>query len=99
MQYVICYYVCSGHGRIVQTFLYSQESTTSFPKRHVLDFLAQRPPIIRLQLRIFDSLLAPVLVQPAHEILRLLEKYELVPNTFFDENAPSVLVYDGLFIL
>ena len=44
-------------------------------QRHMLHLITKPPPIIRLQLRILDPLLAPILMQPAHMILRLLEKH------------------------
>ena len=41
----------------------------SFPQRHVLNLLAQRPPIISLELRILNTLLTPILMQPADMVL------------------------------
>ena len=70
-----------------------------FADRHILDLLAQCPPIVRLQLRILDELLAPVLMKLANMVLRLLEEDQLVPDALFDEYAPSMLVDDGLLVL
>lgn len=67
--------------------------------RHTLHLLAQRPPIIRLQLRVLDALLAPFLMQPADVVLRLLEEEQLVADALFDEDAAGVLLDYGFLVL
>jgi hypothetical protein len=42
--------------------------------RHSLQLLMKLPPIIRLQFRVFYTLLSPILVPSADVILRLLEE-------------------------
>jgi hypothetical protein len=69
------------------------------PQRHPLHLLTQPPPIIRLQLRILNPFLAPVLVQAADMVLALLEEQQLIANALFDEDAAGVLGDDGLFVL
>lgn len=67
--------------------------------RHALDLLTERSPIVRLQLRVLDALLAPLLVQPGDVVLALLEEQELVTNTLFDEDAAGMLLHDRLLVL
>ena len=67
--------------------------------RHTLDLLTERSPIIRLQLRVLDALLAPLLVQPGDVILALLEEKELITDAFPDEDAAGVLLDNGFFVL
>ena len=62
--------------------------------RHPLDFVAQATPVIRLQFRVLDTLLAPVLMQPADVILALLEVDKFIANTFCDEDAPGMLLHN-----
>lgn len=64
------------------------------PRRHPLHFITQSPPVIRLQLRIFDSLLTPVLVQTTDMVLARLEMDELVTNALLDEHAARMLLHD-----
>ena len=71
----------------------------SVPQRHMLDILVEPPPIVRLELRILDALLAPILMQSTHLILRVLEIDQLIANTFHDEYTSGVLVDDGLLVL
>lgn len=73
--------------------------TASLPRGHAVDFLAQRPPVVRLQLRILDSLLAPVLMQMADMVLAGLEIDELVPDAFLDEHPERMLLHDRFLIL
>lgn len=63
-------------------------------RRHPLYLIAQLSPVIRLQFRILDSLLTPVLMQAADVVLALLEVDEFVPDAFLDEHAPRVLLHD-----
>ena len=62
--------------------------------RHIFDLVTQCPPIIRLELRILNPLLTPVLMESADVILRLLEKDELIANAFPDKDSASVLIDD-----
>lgn len=68
-------------------------------RRHSLNFIAQATPVVRLQLGVFDTLLAPVLVQPADMVLALLEMDEFIANAFLDEDAPRMLLHNGFFVL
>lgn len=68
-------------------------------KRHTIDLLRQASPIIRLELGILHTLLCPVLIPTWYMILWLLEKYKFVANTFFYEDAASVLSYYWFFVL
>lgn len=77
----------------------SQSCTALFARRHSLNFFAESSPILCLQLGIFDALLAPILMEPAYMILALLEEYDLVADALRDENTPSMLLDDALFIL
>ena len=65
----------------------------------MLDLLTQPPPIIRLQLGILDTLLAPILMCTTDMVLTLLEVDKFVSDAFFDEDAAGVLVDNGLFVL
>lgn len=67
--------------------------------RHILHLLTPRPPIIRLQLRVFDPLLTPILMQLADVVLTLLEEEKFVSDALLDKHPPRVLVHDGLFVL
>lgn len=68
-------------------------------QRHSLDLFAKRPPVVRLELRILDTLLAPVLMQLAGVILRVLEVEQLVADALLDEDAAGVLLHDRLLVL
>lgn len=68
-------------------------------QRHPLHLISKRPPIIRLQLSILNPLLCPVLMQPRHQILRMLEIIDFIPDAFLDEDATSVLRNYRLFVL
>lgn len=72
---------------------------TSYTVRHPLDLIAQRSPVVCLQLRVLDSLLAPVLMQPANVILALTEVFQFFLQTLPDEHSPSVLLHNRLFVL
>lgn len=67
--------------------------------RHALDLLTERSPIVGLQLRILDALLAPLLVQPRDVVLALLEEKKLITDALLDENAAGMLLHDGFFVL
>lgn len=67
--------------------------------RHPLNFIAQATPVLRLQFRVLDTLLAPVLMQAADMILALLEVNEFITNAFRDEDTPSMLLHNGFFVL
>lgn len=71
----------------------------SLPRRHSVDFLAERTPVIRLQLRVLDALLAPVLMEPADVVLAGLEEDELVPDTLLDEYSTRMLLHDRFLVL
>jgi hypothetical protein len=73
--------------------------TTSLRTRHTLHLLGKRAPIIRLQFRILDSFLRPLLMQSTNMVLTFLEEEELVAYAFYDENAAGVLLDDGFFVL
>jgi hypothetical protein len=73
--------------------------STSIPQRHPLNPIHKPPPAIRLQLRILDPLLRPVLMRPGNPPNHALEKQNLVPHAFFDKHAARVLVDDRLFVL
>lgn len=73
--------------------------TALLPGRHALDFITELSPVISLEFRIFDPLLAPVLVEATDVILALLEMAELISDTLLDENAACMLLYNGLFVL
>lgn len=62
--------------------------------RHILHLLTPRPPIIRLQLRVFDPLLTPILMQLADVVLALLEEEKFVSDALLDKHPPRVLVHD-----
>jgi hypothetical protein len=68
-------------------------------RRHSLNFITQATPVVRLQLGVFDTLLAPVLVQPADMVLALLEMDKFIANAFLDEDAPRMLLHNGFFVL
>lgn len=68
-------------------------------RRHPLNFVTQATPIVRLQFGVLDTLLAPVLMQPADVILASLEVNEFVADAFCDEDAPSMLLHNGFFVL
>ena len=70
-----------------------------FSKRHVLYLFTQGSPITSLQLCVLDSFLAPVLVQFANVVLRLLEVNELVADAFLDKHASRMLIDYRLFVL
>lgn len=61
---------------------------------HLLDRINHRAEVVRLQLRVLDALLRPVLVKTGDAVLCALEEEQLVANAFFDEHAASVLVND-----
>ncbi len=61
---------------------------------HALNLLAERTPILRLQLSIFDSFLAPVLMQPTDMMLGRLEDVQLVSDTLLDEHSTCVLLHN-----
>jgi len=65
----------------------------------MLDFIAQRSPIIRLEFSVFDPLLAPVLMQLTDSVLRLLEVNQFISYALFDKDTPRVLINDRLFVL
>ena len=65
----------------------------------MLNLIPQPPPIIRLQFRILDALLTPILMHTTDMILRALEVVEFVADAFFDEDATGVLVCYRLFVL
>lgn len=67
--------------------------------RHALHLFTQRPPIIRLQLRILDTFLRPLLVQSTNMVLRLLEEEQFVADAFLDEDAAGVLLDDRFLVL
>jgi hypothetical protein len=67
--------------------------------RHALHRVRQRAEILHLQLRRLDSLLRPILMQPADVVLRALEEEQFVAHALLDEDAAGVLVDDGLFVL
>ena len=58
---------------LYQTHLYQIANVALLARWHVLYLLTQRSPIIRLQFRIFDAFLAPILMQFADVVLRLLK--------------------------
>ena len=60
-------------SHLYQTHPYQPANVVLLARWHVLHLLTQRPPIIRLQFRIFDAFLAPILMQFADVVLRLLE--------------------------
>jgi hypothetical protein len=68
-------------------------------RRHPLNFIAQATPVFRLQFGIFDTLLAPILMQAADVILALLEVDQFVTDAFRDEDTPSMLLHNGFFVL
>lgn len=68
-------------------------------RRHPLNFVAQATPVVRLKFGVLDTLLAPVLMQTADVILALLEVDEFIMDAFFDEDAPSMLLHNGFFVL
>lgn len=67
--------------------------------RHALHLFTQRPPIIRLKLRVLDTFLRPLLVQTTNVVLRFLEEEELVADAFADEDAARVLLDNGFLVL
>lgn len=69
------------------------------PRRHPLNFIAQATPVVRLQFRVLHTLLAPILMQAADVILALLEVDEFVTDAFRDKDTPSMLLYNGFFVL
>ena len=88
------------------TLLHLQTHLRDFPhraqliaQRHPLDLLTQRSPVVRLELCILDPFLAPILMQSADMILRLLEEEQLVPDALLDKDAAGMLVNDRLLIL
>ena len=88
---------CLRYNTLTQPF--SPTPQNLIPQRHVLDFLAEPAPIIRLELRVLDALLAPVLMGPADMVLRELEIGQFVADALLDEDASGVLVDDGLLVL
>lgn len=73
--------------------------TRLLPRRHTLDLVTQSTPIVRLQFRVLDPFLAPVLVKPADMVLALLEVDEFISDALLDEHAPRVLLHDRFFVL
>jgi hypothetical protein len=71
----------------------------SICRRHTLHLLTQRPPIIRLQLRVLDTLLTPFLMQPGDMVLALLKVRQLVADALLDEDAAGVLLDDRFLVL
>jgi hypothetical protein len=69
------------------------------PRRHTLDLFTQPPPIIRHQLGILDSLLAPILMQPTNMIHALIEEPQFISDTLFDKHAAGVLLNNGFLVL
>lgn len=67
--------------------------------RHRLNLLAQRTPVVGLQFRVFNPLLAPVLMQPADMILAHMEVQQLIADTFLDEHTPGMLLDYRLLVL
>jgi hypothetical protein len=65
-----------------------------FPSRHAVHFLAEAPPIVSLQLGIFDPLLTPVLMKSADMILAVLKIQKLIADAFFNENTARMLLHD-----
>ena len=77
----------------------NSKSRPLLSRRHSLDLIAESPPIVRLQLGVLDSFLAPILVQAADMVLALLEMSQFITDAFLNEHAPSVLLHDRLFVL
>lgn len=68
--------------------------TSLLPRRHPLDLITESTPIVRLQFRVLDSFLAPVLVQPTDMVLALLEVDEFISDALLDEHAPRMLLHN-----
>ena len=62
-----------------------------FSCRHSLHFFAQPSPVVCLQLGVFDSLLAPILVEAANMVLTLLKVRQFISDALPDENAACML--------
>ena len=63
-----------------------------FSHRHVLNLFAKCSPVVGLQFRVFDALLAPILMQFTDVVLGLLEKDEFVTNALLYEHPTRMLV-------
>lgn len=87
------------YSRGIYNYRSSSNTCLSITKGHGLKLLAQRFPILCTQLGILDTLLRPLLVHSADVVLGSLEVYNLVANTFLDEDATSVLVDYRLLVL
>jgi hypothetical protein len=72
----------------------NSKSRPLLSRRHSLDLIAEAPPIVGLQLGVFDSLLAPVLMQTADVILALLEVGKFITSTLLNEHPARVLLHD-----
>lgn len=86
------HYICTLKNR-------TSASDRSVTKRHPLNPINQPSPAIRLQLRILNPLLRPLLMQPRNPRNRALEKHNLVPHALLDKNSARVLVDDRLLVL
>jgi hypothetical protein len=91
------HYPYKGTACTFTTTAITPPSSTSY--RHALQLVIELPPVISLQLRVFHSLLCPVLVPPADLILRVLEVRQFVTQTFLDEYATRMLRNNRLLVL
>lgn len=84
---------------LLRTYRQHRRRKESIPQWHPLHLVTQRPPVVRLQLGVFDAFLTPVLVQPADVILALLEVDQFVSHALPDEHPAGMLLHDGFFVL
>lgn len=68
-------------------------------QRHPFDGVDASTPIVRLEFRVLDPLLRPVLVEARDAVLAVLEVQQFVAQALDDEDAAGVLGDDGLFVL
>lgn len=71
----------------------------SLSQRHGLSLLLQLFPIIRLQLRVLNPFLRPILTEATNMILRRLEVDEFVADTLLHEDTTGMLGNDRLLVL